>query len=189
MTRIDEAPDTTLRTGNVSSPTVWPYAIGAISIALGVGGVLGMVRTVLSLGPLLFTEHGWDPSTLEFCLYSPIWVISRLLLPVFHGLATSLLLIAGIKCWRRRPSTRALHIIYAVGIVAVSTVTPYSTYLSYSTGIRFPSHLVMQVVIQSGIDSLIDLAFPIFYLVWFLRPVVSQEIRTWKQAQPPALGQ
>jgi len=103
---------------------------------------------------------------------------------------TVLLLIAGIHLIRRRPSARTLHVAYAVCAAAAATAM-LAMQLALANSMRWPgvfspmAGIWRAQMIGMGIVNLVlQLAYPVFLLVWFSRSKIRQEVRGWGRAEP-----
>ena len=113
-----------------------------------------------------------------------------------------LLLIAGIHLLRRRRSARMLHLIYVgletVSVVVGCVITWHVQEMTMGSFTRAamdngdaPVQLTqfmgscMQVARVGGIlwQIVIGMAYPVFLLVWFLRPAARREVEGWNAAR------
>ncbi len=161
----------------LAEPPVWPKVIGIISIvwaSLGIfctgcgalGGVFGM--QALKANP----EVGELPPTMEF---GPVdFALGGI------GLALAiLLLVGGIFLLSRKPSSRPIHIFYALASIAVSigaTVNAFGKMEAMNKWVQENPDSMFAGAGSTGapamagafIGAVVGLAYPAFLLVWFL---------------------
>jgi hypothetical protein len=157
------------------NPTVWPKVIGIISIVFA---SLGIVCTPISLG-----MNAVNPASKKAMEMFPDWWHSYTLFTSFLGIAFAiLLLVAGISLLRRRPSGRPLHLIYAGVTVIVTIVGTVVMVLMINTdSMPAAGRTGMMIGVVSGV--FFGSAYPVFLLIWFLRPRIRDEVAFWLQAQ------
>jgi hypothetical protein len=151
--------------------TVWPRALGAVSMLLG--------------GKLLFGSL-WSASY-------PVWnSLLQIQWPmsanapsvIFHALGGALgglLMVAGWLLWHRRRGAAVCHLIYAVAFVIATLGWPVlasSATLFWQGLSGLSRYYYLALMVGSG---LLALAFPVFLLVWFLRPKIRAQVKSWSQ--------
>lgn len=148
----------------------WPKAIGVISIVFA---SLGLVCVPLSGAMTAFAPHGQARIENPY----PGWYTAT-------GLAMSvaqsaLLLAAGVSLIKRRPRGRTLHVVYAgvgVGHVLASFLLILLVFptpdVPGPAGAFFPA--------TAACSTLAGAAYPIFLLIWFMRPAIRNEVESWR---------
>lgn len=86
------------------------------------------------------------------------------------------LLLAGLACWRRRPSTFWLHLIYA--IASIAWVVSYQ--VLYPRAFPRDPSLGLQYTVTMWLGLLPGLAQWVFYIAWFAQARIRREIATWR---------
>ena len=202
-TDLQPAPD-----DQPAKPPVWPKVIGIVSICLGSLNVIGNCFNVgwtLAFPPImraLAAKSGAAMQMADPFAMLPPWYRSVQVPLSLVGLAVGvILLIAGIKLVRKKPSARALHVTYIVlqtilaivGVVfgaAMMSHTKQAMEQSASSGAQVPPEVqeflrifergTSTVVLIAGL--LFGLAYPVFLTIWFLRDKVRREIASWRAA-------
>ena len=111
----------------------------------------------------------------------------------FEILVSVVLVIAGAQLLRRRRSGRTLHVVYCVGKVVqvivgatififmmhqvTSMASTMPTSGPASVGLKFG---MLMGGIGGGLGMLFSLIYPVFLIIWFLRPAVKQELASWR---------
>ncbi|MDY7009556.1 MAG: hypothetical protein SVV80_02240 [Planctomycetota bacterium] len=163
-------------------PPVWHKVIGIISIVFG---SLGIVCTPISLG-----ANAANPTHKEAMKMFPDWWQSYTVFSSFLGIAFAiLLLVAGISLLRRRPAGRPLHLIYA-GVTIIMAVVGIVAMVSMINTDSIPVEMRTVIITSAVFGILFGSAYPVFLLIWFLRPGIRNEVASWPrtQAQSPAGG-
>lgn len=174
---------------------VWPTPIGIIAIVFGAGGVLASLYSAAV--PWLFSSmSAWTPrtpgTTMEFDPFASVrnWAVST---TVVHGLGVlvaAMLLAGGIGLLRRRPWSVPLSLWWAViripMALAVTAVTvgqqqEQMAMMSRQAGGMFIAAFTGGFVWLAAIMSIAwYCAFPVFMIIWLLRPGVRADVRTWR---------
>jgi hypothetical protein len=149
--------------------TVWPRALGAVSMLLA--------------GKLLFWEVWSQTSPLWKRLFRVEWSVTArdVLLHALVGALGVLLMVAGWLLWHRRRGAAVCHLIYAVAFVIATLGWPVlasSATLFWQGLSGLSRYYYLALMVGSG---LLALAFPVFLLVWFLRPKIRAQVKSWSQ--------
>lgn len=170
---------------------VWPTVIGILSICFGGLGLLcGSIGMIANLvGPFKDMTKMASPSGLDFT--PPSGLHAATVATSLLGLTIAiLLLIGGILVLRRRRAGVALHVAYIVlqflNVVASMAVQymMVSWMQSKFGELAQAPHMPMeafkvQMVVAMATTALFGLPYPIFLAVWFLRPVIRQQVASW----------
>lgn len=143
----------------------WPTVIGVLSIVHGacVGLVIAMgtIGAVARLG-----QPAPDPASARIagrlCAICSVWLLSA------QGI------VAGIQALRRRPSARSAHLAY--GLLGL---LPACGYVFALTAMGRAGSLSAFLVIVIVAAFLLISAYPLFALVWFLRPTIRRQVQEW----------
>lgn len=160
---------------------VWPTVIGVISIVLA---SLAIICTPVSLA-----INAANPAYANLMGRLPEWFATYQLVATFFGIGASFLLLAGgIQLVRRRPSARAILLIYAgiglagqvVGLLAVGSALS-------GADLAGPERAGFIGGMCGGMVA--GLAYPVFLLIWFLRGGIRREMATWSPGPANPYGQ
>jgi len=155
----------------------WPVAIGVISIVLA---GMSLLFTPLGLISMAFTSSAMRSAGPPGMVPMAVNVLPMQIVMALVGIAKGVvLLIAGIQLVRRRPSAAALHLVYAVAGVTVAVITTVILMHSMLVLARAPMFAVM----AAGLGPLMQLAYPLFVLIWFCRRSIRRQIADWKRKQ------
>ena len=151
---------------------VWPVVLGVLSMVIGGRSLLLLLGSLLQVAySLLLSGRSLSGSPLVGAYGA--WEIVRmaeLLLVPFLG---AVLLLAGFALYRHHRFAPALHVAYAVPRILCALVLPVANILTCPPQIR---QYFAFLTIQSATLGVI---YPAFLLVWFLRPKVWRQARTW----------
>jgi len=149
-------------------PTKWPSVIGTLSVVFGTLGVLGIVV-------MAFVGPGPDPGRhRDQLLHIPAWYQGVVRV---HGLLTSgLLLWAGVALRRRNPLGRTLHVVYVLLVLAVNV---FALAVLGKAAADYPGGTMLPVAMLCV--GTLGSAYPIFVLVWLMRPSVRREVAVWRE--------
>jgi len=183
MTSQPQSPNETAAAPVLPVPTappaggpVWPEVIGVLSIVIGgerlVSAAGGMIGSLV--GQVL---KGTMPNLPR--LGSFAWQLA-----VVHGtrnLACMLLVAAGVLLLRRRRVTVPLHWMAAAGtlIAQVLLLGFYVRLFPFRTAPE-PSWTRM---LPASVSGTVQLGYPVFAVVWFLRGSVRRQMRSWRSGQ------
>lgn len=141
--------------------TVWPTVIGIIDLCLTGMGVLGLFVADL-IPPLVESLAHLREATQK---------VRASTLPVAL-VALVMLAVSGVLLLKRRKAVRYLMLAYA--IAAIVNVVLWASLMHRElsgTSMDDPRGLF---------NYAYGLVFPVFLLIWFLRPKIADEMKTWK---------
>lgn len=105
-----------------------------------------------------------------------------------------LLLIAGIFLLQRKPLSVTLHKVWAMTWLPTAILLAAVNFLIQHTSLNqpasqsaspIPNSVALMLAIPIAILSLMLMcAYPIIVSIWFNRPAIKREYRTWKQQHP-----
>jgi len=153
-------------------PTRWPLVIGILSIVLA---SLGIVCT-----PVSVVMNQFNPQSQRMMAGMPPWFGTYQIVSGVVGVCVAiLLLVAGIQTLRRQPSGRTLHITYGalamlLAIVGLTLSVMIFTQAHVEPPVRQFSLAIMPCT------AVMVFAYPVFLLVWFLRPKIAKEVAGWR---------
>ena len=169
------APAAPMHPGAITySRPIWPVALGAVSIALGIQDLAGLlIRSATTLLPII---TGFLNRTVVAIPEGPPWVLVLQSLSSLTQLLGVLLLIGGIKLCHHHRSALPLHVLYAVLKILVAIVTPACIYGAAPEYLRSsPSSFLIWQIARVPLT----IAYPVFLLVWFSRAKIRQQARGW----------
>lgn len=154
-------------------PSAWPKVIGIISLVFS---GLGLV-----CGPLGKAANIVNPASREVYAMFPDWFRTWETVSMLVGIGTCILLLAGgILLLRRRALARALHLAYGALGVVITLVNAAVMVSLFSHPGDLPAPLRAAMVSSAVVGVLAGMAYPVFLLVWFLRPRIAAEVRGWQ---------
>jgi hypothetical protein len=150
---------------------VWPKVIGIISVVLA---SLGLVCTPISL---FLGMRGANAE--EALKYFPDWWLAYTTVSCIVGILQAILLLAaGIVVLLKRPAGRVLHLVYAV----ITIVLGMASSAIGATGLvtaDMPAPIKISVAVGVFIGVLVGMIYPVFLLIWFLRPRIRDQVAAW----------
>lgn len=186
-------------------PVKWPKILGIIALVLGILGILQCALAPISLFFVdtqmeLAIDAGADEAAIDDYLVQlkSVSIASSIGL----GLVAVILLVGGILLLKRRPSAPLVLQTWAVLKILVGG---YFSFRSLSLS-RMQMEMMMEQGAGSGggrememIQKITDYAIyggmilgllwlaalPVFFLIWFAREPVKQEISTWQGSASP----
>jgi len=162
--------------------SAWPKVVGVISI------VLGCLCTCVSLGGMAmkgmqFASPGMAQPQVNLPPWMEVWSIIQTILSL---ILSALLVTGGILLLKRRPVSRPLHLIYALGDIVISVFgllvsVPVlrQVFAQTNTGAAPKGAMVAVGIISGVVGATIALAWPVFLLIWFCRRKIVREVRSW----------
>lgn len=180
-------------------PPKWPKVVGILSIVFGsiavfCGGVGSAFAPIQ--GNLVRPALGGDPLPPTMVFSAADWAIIAFSLAV-----NVLLIVAGVACVGRKPTTRGLHLLYAllsVVSLVLGTWMQWSKQAALQQWLQdYPnSELAQQLAQQQqvagqftivflAVGVLITLAWPTFCLIWFGLSKTKPEDLTGQPASDP----
>lgn len=182
-------------------PSVWPTAIGVISVVLGGSAILLGAWTTVALplmNALMGSLPGMPPMTARVMMLT-------LASGALTALVAAMLLTAGIMLCRRRASARAWHVRWAVVKLAVAAAlvalgvliqreqmaaaeaSAGATGAASSSGAAAQASAAATFAAMGGFmlwfQAIVSLlwysAYPIFVLIWFHQSSVKDECARW----------
>ncbi len=170
----------------IPRPT-WAVVIGWLSIFHAVLGMIDIasrvahaaVQVVVPVGGSLYNSLPVGASLADWLQW--IWRVVNDLLPC---LALAALAVPAIALLKRRPNAARLHVIGAA-IVLVSVLA--EPIVDVWQGFQFGHYWGPSV--RSIIRDLIPTIYPLFLLIWFLRPEVKRKVAQWREPDTPDIMQ
>jgi hypothetical protein len=182
----------------------WAKAIGILSVSFGGLSVLCGFGAMITQGLFKDSLAMRYPAAKSSSGSQPVSIPAEVLTPpdwARHGqladqliaiLAAGLLLAGGICLLRRRRVGRSLHLAYmAVQVVAVCVgayfTIAYSRYLEEaalshaSVAAEATVRRMYQIRrnVAVSVSLVFGLAYPVFLLIWFLRPKIRRDMAAW----------
>lgn len=152
---------------------VWPAALGVVSMVLA---GRHLFRFIWSFGSLFLSPQSFlEGAGLGKAL---LWLFNALL---WTGVGV-LLLVAGWRLCRRRRGAAVCHVVYA--LLAAAAVAYRLVLVGSWLPARGPDWYTYASLADLGLRAIFSLAFPVFLVVWFLRPKIRRQLRSWRE--PPA---
>jgi len=150
--------------------SVWPKVIGIVSICWASLGL--MCQPISLIQPML------QPKVNEMF---PPWYMSNVRWMALGGIAMGIVhLIGGIMLLRRKPAAKPLLLVYSIAAVVLCVVN----IMMLRDVVRSVSpELAMGMRLGMFFGGL-GAAYPVFLIVWLLRPRIAREIRSWNQPAP-----
>ena len=170
------APAGEYATGAGGRRVLWPVAVGAISVALGVQDLMAVVGYALhacftflvSGGKLL----GLDP------ISSNRWPLVIMGLQEFPALVGGLIILpAGLLVWHQGRLGPRMHVVYAISAILMNVITPVASFLDIA---RLSPDSQMEFLLFPIWNATVAMIYPVFLLIWFSRPKVKAETRLWR---------
>ena len=170
------APAGEYATGIGGRRVLWPVAVGAISVALGVQDLMAVVGYALhacftflvSGGKLL----GLDP------ISSNRWPLVIMGLQEFPALVGGLIILpAGLLVWHQGRLGPRMHVVYAISAILMNVITPVASFLDIA---RLSPDSQMEFLLFPIWNATVAMIYPVFLLIWFSRPKVKAETRLWR---------
>jgi hypothetical protein len=163
-------------------PPVWPLVVGILSTIFGSLGLLCACASI----PMNIMNPAAQQALQQFPEW---WRTYQIISGLFGFLMAVVLLSGGICLIRRRPAGLPLSVAYGVLGLIGSVLNTIIT-VSGMAGFQMPGPMggsMKSVMMVSPFVGLIfGAGYPIFLLIWFARPSIRQEVRSWPQ---PAGGQ
>jgi len=152
---------------------VWPYAIGAVSIAMACLGLLELVGLMLQIA-MAFVLGGGGMAGLRG-LFGPTsgWQVVMLAHHAFRPMLSAVLLVGGLMLFKHNRSGPLLHWIYAVPSVLLAVAYPIAYILNY------PPQLRPQMLFWPIWQATQSAVYPVFVMVWFRRARIREQTSTW----------
>lgn len=155
---------------------IWPTVIGILSILQGFfwASCIGLTVAMRAMHPVQEepSPEGWWGAV------RPALGVVVLVLPI-------LVVVAGIQLIRHRPSGRTLHILYGIVTLLVHGVLfasgAVSMYPRYSENSMLGAYGV-----GLAVGALLSMGYPVFVLIWFLRPKIRRQMMAWSQTRFPS---
>lgn len=181
--------------------TRWPGVIGTIAIVVGALGILisawGVLQQVF-ITRITAMVPGQEPMIVVY----ERWRTPMIAVMAAGVLVAAVLLAAGIMLVRRKPGAAAACLVYAVlrtvqgGALAVTTGLMQRDLVEASmttaasgnpAALAAAGATAPAVAIASAAAVMVwALALPAFLFVWFVRPKIRREVRSWRAARAPA---
>lgn len=150
---------------------VWPKVIGIISIVLA---SLGLICTPISL---FVSMRGANAE--EALKFFPDWWLAYTTVSCVVGVLQAILLLAaGIVVLLKRPAGRVLHLVYAVIAIVLGIASSAFGAASILTG-DMPAPIKIGTAVGIFIGVLVGMIYPVFLLIWFLRPKIRDQVAAW----------
>ncbi len=177
-------------TAPVQGPPAWPTVLGVIAIVFGCLGALGGAMT--GLLPFFPGAVSWitPKGQADPMAAMPKWRWWSVSIGAIGVAVAALLLVCGIGlCRRRRWAPRATLTWAAIKIVSVVFVSVVASLIEQDqvavmqqrTDVPSQAFAVMRVTV--GLSLFFALAWgwalPVFFLIWFTRAGVKQEVVRW----------
>ena len=149
--------------------TVWPTVVGVLSMVLAGEGLLRMVPSALF----------WYGTSLRMTVSAWVQVGQLALSAVLYVL----LLTAGFAVMKRMRTGLVLLALYTVCRLTMVVAIIAMALVEFSPGYRGAGDLAT-MTLYVLVRSVIHLWFPSFLIVWFARPSVWREVRSWRGPPP-----
>jgi len=150
---------------------IWPKVIGIISIVLA---SLGLICTPISL---LVSMRGANAE--EALKFFPDWWLAYTTVSCVVGVLQAILLLAaGIVVLLKRPAGRVLHLVYAVIAIVLGIASSAIGATSILTA-DMPAPIKIGAAAGVFIGVLVGMIYPVFLLIWFLRPKIRDQVAAW----------
>jgi hypothetical protein len=148
----------------------WPTVLAAVSIAWGASAFADVLTAIL------YTAAAWskasgNPQLFVFLLGTPVLGVMAVL--------------AGGKLLARNPRASAWHRALAVATLALLLIHALccARHLATRAGSWRPAFVAVSVV-SWAIGAIWLLAYPVFLLIWFARPKIRAQVRSWSGHRP-----
>ncbi|HUU23114.1 MAG TPA: hypothetical protein VM389_11335 [Phycisphaerae bacterium] len=155
---------------------IWPTVLGTLALYWGATGAMGALLAGIGLllplkGPGLHgMSYGWYNHAVGWG-----WL-------VLSGLSVAW----GILLRRRRPAGVVLCWVYVAGAVMCALGTPIPAVVRIiEIRWKFDAWFLLQGAASLGARTLGMLAWPVFLLIWFARPGIRAQVRSWRAGPPP----
>ena len=184
MPAANPQPDATAMTPKVSPNgdgrkyVLWPTAIGSVSIAFGIMGLLNMLSEMLNIGINILMNGRIGSNFLGYGIWEQIATCGS----VLQGLNGGLLLGAGFLLIRRVRPAHGLHIVFAVLAIVLGALVLLGHVLTTSWSHSW--HYIFWRVYSAATGMI----YPVILLSWFFRPGVRRQVAQWRRpGQAPAI--